>query len=254
MADAWGLASVHEQRPTLVQKMYFEQITEKEFFENCNVEGRCTTFQHYVEESKLVYNKRVSIFLRRNEYMEATRSEGEAYLSYYNQLRKLSEMADVKTMTEKDWNMHFVMLSLPTTVVKQVTTMTINPKLEDVLGTLEVVEQQMRQLNNTNFPLPPDRSAKKKKTLTANVAADETPRGRDRGGGGGNRGHGGQGRGAGGNTRGGGQSSNYIDYANLGCFRCGGSHYRDQCEKMPSECTCTYCNQTGHVDKVCLKN
>ena len=22
---------------------------------------------------------------------------------------------------------------------------------------------------------------------------------------------------------------------------------------MPSECTCTYCNQTGHVDKVCLK-
>ena len=32
MADAWGLASVHKQRPPLVQKMYFEQITEKEFF------------------------------------------------------------------------------------------------------------------------------------------------------------------------------------------------------------------------------
>ena len=81
MAVAWGLASVHEQRPTLVQKMYFEQITEKEFFENCNLEGRCTTFQHYVEESKLVYNKRVSIFLRCNEYMEANRVEDEGYLS-----------------------------------------------------------------------------------------------------------------------------------------------------------------------------
>ena len=151
--------------------------------------------------------------------MEAARFEDEAYLSYYNRLRKLSEMADIKTMKEKDWNMHFIMMiSLPTTVVKQVTMMTINPKLEDVLGTLEVVEQQMRQLNNTKFPLPPDRSVKKKKTLTANIAADETPRGRDRGGGGGNRGRGGRGRGAGGNTRGGGQSGAYIDYSNLGCF------------------------------------
>ena len=127
-------------------------------------------------------------------------------------------MANIKTMKEKDWNMHFVMISLPTNVVKQVTTMTINPELEDVLGTLEVVEQQMRQLNNTKFPLPPEKGAKKKKTLSANVAADKTERGRDRGGGGGNRGRGGRGRGAGGNTRGGGQSSAYIDYSNLGCF------------------------------------
>ena len=63
MANAWGLASMHEQRPPLVQKMYFEQITEKEFSENCNLGGTCVTFQHYVEESKTVYNKRVSIFL-----------------------------------------------------------------------------------------------------------------------------------------------------------------------------------------------
>ena len=178
--------------------------------------------------------------------------EDEGYISYYHRLRKLSEMADIKTMREKDWIMHSVMTSLPTNVFKQITMTTINPVLEDVLGTLEVVEQQMRQLNNTKFPLPPERGAKKKKTLSANVAADET-RGRDRGGGGGNRGRGGRGRGAGGNTRGGGQSSAYIDYSNLGCFRCGGSHFRDQCEKMPSECTCTYCNTTGHVDKVCLK-
>ena len=251
MADAWGLASVHEQRAPLVQKMYFEQITEKEFFENCNLDGTCVTFQHYVEESVLVYNKRVSIFLRRSEFMEATRSENEAYLSYYNQLRKLAEMADIRTMREKEWIMHMVMISLPTNVVKQVTMMTINPKLEDVLGTLEVVEQQMRQLNNTNFPLPPDRSAKKKKTLSANVASEETTRGRDRGGGGGNRGRG-RGRGAGGNARGGGQTNSYIDYSMLGCFRCGEDHYRDQCTKMPSDCKCSYCNQTGHVEKVCL--
>ena len=146
MANAWGLASMHEQRPPLVQKMYFKQITEKEFSENCNLGGTCTTFQHYVEESKIVYNKRVSIFLRRNEYMEATRVEDEGYISYYHQLRKLSEMADIKTMREKDWIMHSVMTSLPTNVFKQITTTTINPVLEDVLGTLEVVEQQMRQL------------------------------------------------------------------------------------------------------------
>ena len=84
MANAWGLASMHEQRPPLVQKMYFEQITEKEFSENCNLGGMCTTFQHYVEESKIVYNKRVSIFLRRNEYMETSRVEDEAYLSFYH--------------------------------------------------------------------------------------------------------------------------------------------------------------------------
>ena len=161
-------------------------------------------------------------------------------------------MADIKTMKEKDWNMHFLMTSLPTNVFKQITQTTINPVLEDVLGMLEVVEQQMRQLNNTKFPLPPERGAKKKKTLSANVAADET-RGRDRGGGGGNRGRGGQGRGAGGNARGGGQSSAYIDYSSLGCFRCGGSHFRDQCEKMPSDCYCSHCETTGHVDKVCLK-
>ena len=134
-------------------------------------------------------------------------------------------MADIKTMREKDWIMHSIMTSLPTNVFKQITTTTINPVLEDVLGTLEVVEQQMRQLNKGE-------------------------RQRRRGG---NRGRGGRGRGAGGNTRGGGQSSAYINYSNLGCFRCGGSHFRDQCEKMPSECTCTYCNTTGHVDKVCLK-
>ena len=86
-------------------------------------------------------------------------------------------MADIRTMTEKEWVMHMVMLSLPTNVVKQVTTMTINPKLEDMLGTLEVVEQQMRQFNNTNFPLPPDRSGKKKKPLSANVS-EKTTRGR----------------------------------------------------------------------------
>ena len=74
-------------------------------------------------------------------------------------------MADIKTMKEKDWNMHFVMISLPTNVVKQVTIVTINPE-QDVLGTLEVVEQQMRQLNNTKFPLSPERGAKKKKTRT----------------------------------------------------------------------------------------
>ena len=249
MLGGWPLCMSRE--PHLVQKMYFEQIMVKEFFENCNLEGTCTTFQHYVEESVLVYNKRVSIFLRHSEFMEATRNENEAYSSYYNQLRKLAEMANIRTMREREWIMHMVMISLPTNVVKQVTTMTINPKLKDVLGTLEVVEQQMRQLNNTNFPLPPDRSAKKKKTLSANVASEETTRGRDRGGGGGNRGRG-RGRGAGGNARGGGQSSNYIDYSMLGCFRCGEDHYKDQCTKMPSDCKCTYCNQTGDVEKVCL--
>ena len=127
MANAWGLASMHEQRPPLVQKMYFEQITEKEFSENCKMGGTCVTFQHYMEESKIVYNKRVSIFLRRNEYMEANRVEDEGYISYYHQLRKLSEMADIKTMREKDWNMHFVMTSLPTNVFKQITMTTIKP-------------------------------------------------------------------------------------------------------------------------------
>ena len=33
----------------------------------------------------------------------------------------------------------------------------------------------------------------------------------------------------------------------------GGSHFRDQCEKMPSDCYCKGCETTGHVDKVCLK-
>ena len=168
-ASAWGLALGHEQRDPLVQKMYYKQITEKEFFDNCNLSGRCTTFQHYVEEAVLVYNKRVSIFLCRSEFMEATRNENEAYLSYFNRLRKLAEMADINTMTEKE-----LMLSLPTNMVKQVTTMTINPVLDDVLGTLEVVEQQMRQLNNTNFPLPPDRSVKKKKSLSVNVSEEMT--------------------------------------------------------------------------------
>ena len=204
-----------------------------------------------MEEAVLVYNKRVSIFLRRSEFMEATRNENEAYLSYFNRLRKLAEMANIKTMTKKDLIMHMVMLSLPTNVVKQVTTMTINPVLNDVLGTLEVVEQQMRQLNNTNFPLPPDRSAKKKKGLSANVS-EETTRGQERRGGGGGRGGRGRGRGAGGNARGGGQSSNNIDYSTLSCFRCGEDHYKDQCTKMPSDCKCTHCHQTGHVEKVCL--
>ena len=61
--------------------------------------------------------------------------------------------------------MHMVMLSIPTNVVKQDTNMTINPKLDDVLATLEVVEQQMRQLNNTNFPLPPDRRRMRRRTM-----------------------------------------------------------------------------------------
>ena len=161
-------------------------------------------------------------------------------------------MADIKMMTEKELIMHMVMLSLPTNMVKQVTTMTINPKLDDVLGTLEVVEQQMRQLNNTNFPLPLDRSAKKKRGLTVNVS-EEKERGRERGGGGGGRGGRGQGRGAGGNARGGGQSSSYIDYSTLGCFRCGEDNYKDQYTKMPSDCKCSHCHQMGHVEKVCLK-
>ena len=81
---------MHEQRPPVVQKMYYKQITEKEFFDNCNLEGRCVTFQHFMEESELVYNKRVSIFLRRSEFMEVMRAEGEAYLSYFNRVRKLA--------------------------------------------------------------------------------------------------------------------------------------------------------------------
>ncbi len=248
---AWGLASMHETRPTLVQKMYFEQICEKEFAENCNLGGTCRTFDHYMEESKLVYLKRVSIFLRRNEYIEITRQEDESYTSFYHRLRRCSDMADINTMEEKDWNMHNLMASLPVNVFKQITSATINPTLEDVLATLEVVEQQMRQLGNTKFPLPPEKG-KKKKSLTVNVASEDT-RGRDRGGGGGNRGRGGgRGRGAGG--RGGGQSSTYIDYTKLGCFRCGDpNHFRDQCEVMPSDCYCKTCEQTGHVDKVCLK-
>ena len=180
-ASSWGLALGHEYIDPLVQKMFYEQIAEKEFFENCNQSGRCVTFQHYVEEAILVYNKRVSIFLRRSEFMEATRNENEAYLSYFNRLRKLADMANIKTMTKKELVMHMVMLSLPTNLVKQVTNMTINPKLDDVLGTLEVVKQQMRQLNNTNFPLPPDRSVKKKKVLSTNVT-EEKDRGRERGG------------------------------------------------------------------------
>ena len=248
---AWGLASMHETRPTLVQKMYFEQICEKEFAENCNLEGNCRTFDHYMEESKLVYLKRVSIFLRRNEYIETTRQEDESYTSFYHRLRRCSEMADINTMEERDWNMHNLMASLPVNVFKQITAATINPTVEMVLATLEVVEQQMRQLGNTKFPLPPEKG-KKKKSLTVNVASEDN-RGRDRGGGGGNRGRGGgRGRGAGG--RGGGQSSTYIDYTKLGCFRCGDSnHFRDQCEVMPSDCYCKTCEQTGHVDKVCLK-
>ena len=42
--------------------MYFEQITE-EFSENCNLGGTCVTFQHYVEESKIVYNTESQYFL-----------------------------------------------------------------------------------------------------------------------------------------------------------------------------------------------
>ena len=176
MANAWGLALMHKQRPPLVQKMYFKQITEKEFSENCNLGGTCVTFQHYVEESKTVYNKRVSIFLRQNEYMEVNRVEDEGYISYYHRLRKLSEMADIKTMREKDWNMHFVMTSLPTNVFKQITTTTINPVLEDVLGTLEVVEQQMRQLNNTKFPLPAGEGSKEEENTLCKCSS-----GRDKG-------------------------------------------------------------------------
>ena len=167
-------------------------------------------------------------------------------MSYFNRLRKLADMADIKTMTEKELVMHMVMLSLPTNVVKQVTNITINPKLDDVLATLEVVEQHMRLLNNTNFLLPPDRSAKKKKSLSANVT-EEKDRGQERGGGGGCGGRG-RGRGAGGNARGGGQTGSYT----LSCFRCGEDHYKDQCTKMPSECKCSHCHQTGHVEKVCL--
>ena len=197
IANTWGLASMHETRPPVVQKMYFEQICEKEFSENCNLGGGINTFQQYVEESKLVYLKRVSIFLRRNEYIETTRLEDEAYTSFYHRLRKFSDMADISMMKEKDWNMHMLMSSLPTNVFKQITTATINPSLDEVLATLEVVEQQMRQLGNSKFPLPPEKG-KKKKTISVNVASDET-RGRDRGGGGGNHGRGGgRGRGAGG--------------------------------------------------------
>ena len=215
MANAWGLASMHEQRLPLVQKMYFKQICEKEFSENCNLGGEINTFQQYVEESKLVYLKRVSIFLRRNEYIETTRLEDEAYTSFYHRLRKCSDMADIRTMKEKDWNMHMLMSSLPTNVFKQITTATINPSLDDVLATLEVVEQQMRQLGNSKFPLPLEKG-KKKKTVSVNVASDET-RGRDRGGGRGNRGGGGgRGRGAGG--RGGGQYSTYSRLLHHGLF------------------------------------
>ena len=164
MANAWGLASMHEQRPILVQKMYFKQICEKEFSDNCNLGGRINTFQQYVEESKIVYLKRVSIFLRRNEYIETTRLEDEAYTSFYHRLRKCSDMDDIRTMKEKDWNMHFLMSSLPTNVFKQITTATINPGLDDVLATLEVVEQQMRQLGNSKFPLPPEKGKRRKQS------------------------------------------------------------------------------------------
>ena len=80
---AWGQSSSHELRSQLVQKLHFEAICEKEFYVNC---PELDTFQEMVEEATHVYNKRVSVFIRRSEFMNARREEGEAYLSYYHRL------------------------------------------------------------------------------------------------------------------------------------------------------------------------
>ena len=59
--------------------------------------------------------------------------------------------------------------------------------------------------------------------------------------------------GRGGTPRGGG-TSNYIDYASIGCFHCENlSHFKESCPKLPSECKCMYCKTMGHVTEVCIK-
>ena len=114
--------------------------------------------------------------------MDARQDEGESYVSYYHWLTKLADMAVIKEINDKQLIMHMLIQSLPTNVVKMVTQANINPELKDVVSMLELTEQQMRQLKIMSFPLPPDRSDKKKpKDVQANLT--DTERGRDRGGG-----------------------------------------------------------------------
>ena len=139
VATAWGQASGHDLRPPLVQKVNFQSIVEADFFENCTV---MESFQAMVLDSNTVYNKRVSIFLCRGKFMDARRDEGEAYTSYYHRLVKLSEMAVMREITDKQLIMHMLIQSLPTNMVKTVTQANINPELKDVVAMLELCEQQ----------------------------------------------------------------------------------------------------------------
>ena len=113
--------------------------------------------------------------------MNARREESESDLSYYHRLRKLADMAVVREITDKQLVMHMLIQLLPTNVLKTVMQKNINPDLDDVVAMLELREQQMRQLGQSNFPLPQERNVKKKKELQANLT--DTERGCDRGGG-----------------------------------------------------------------------
>ena len=87
-------------------------------------------------------------------------------------------MAVVREITDKQLVMHMLIQSLPTNVLKTVTQQNINPELDDVIAMLQLTEQQMRHLGQSNFPLPQDRLVKKKKDLQANLT--EMERGCDR--------------------------------------------------------------------------
>ena len=130
---------------------HFEAICEKEFYENCL---ELDTYQEMVEESTHVYNKRVSVFIRRSEFMNARREESESYLSYYHRLRKLADMAVVREINDKQLVMHMLIQSLLTNVLKTLMQQNRNPDLDDVVAMLELMKQQMRQLGQSNFPLP----------------------------------------------------------------------------------------------------
>ena len=71
-------------------------------------------------------------------------------------------MAKGSEINEQELMMHLLLQSLPHNVVKQVTQMSINPSLTEVVQQLELTEQQMRQLGKNKLYCHQTRTRRKK--------------------------------------------------------------------------------------------
>ena len=133
----------------------------------------------------------------------------------------------MEQMTLEEWVVQKLMQELPGELINKVCLANQEPSLKrmkDVIDQTEMVER--------------DQEGKKTKAALGLVNRTEAEIGRGRG----------RGRGTGSRGRGGGASRNsrpkspgWIDYASLGCLRCGEEHRVAACPKALDDVFCDYC-------------